>query len=568
MGAQVHYEVFVRRGQARSWSLIDALESRAGALKLAQENAANGTASVRVVKETYNDATGGYMAVTIFEELNGKPVKETAEADEDGPALPCVSPEDFYTVHGRATLIRLCGDTLARWRVTAYEFLHRPDLVERFEAAGNLYQHAVQKLALAQARPGAGDVPKTMRALFELCERGAKRLYKEDRAGRIPALDTAARVVAYADSCGDAGDGPFRIGLALARYLAAHEDWSAKTLAILAVVEHGTGQTVTLAKAIDAVAAETVSSASAVQALLGPQAGLDQALLAMANLYLGRTAPDATPGYAALARAFAANGLPEARTAVARRVLAEISSPKRLAQSTEEELKALKAITLRLVMGPPVLMPHEDIVTAVTIRSKRYVLHESILAWLDGERDAGRRIERLLALEENVVGGENKRRIWDVIDPILKGQDLEAALTGHKDGPIAGLLRIGDLARRFVAASLPEANKQQALGVLDRLAAKIGASQGFAARTGSGKATDACRALAEGLAAGGLQNLPKIRGQLMTLLLPFALDGSLKALLAASLAARKTPEPEKAAEALLIKAEILRGPVTAAASAA
>ncbi len=85
----------------------------------------------------------------------------------------------------------------------------------------------------------------------------------------------------------------------------------------------------------------------------------------MANLYLGRTAPDATPGFAALAKAFAANGLPEARTAVARRVLAEIASPKRLAQTTEDELKALKAITLRLVMGPPVLMPHEDIVTAV-----------------------------------------------------------------------------------------------------------------------------------------------------------------------------------------------------------
>src|ERR1700709_1159744 len=151
MAQSIHYEVFSRQGAKGGWRMLDARNDRETALEYAQSLMAEEKATgVKVVKETYNEDTGDYLSLKIFE--TGHNQVKTAPAQEDVPhALPCFKPDDLYSYHARATMTRLISDFLSRNKVTITELCHRADLLEKLEATGTLLQHAIQKVAVAQA---------------------------------------------------------------------------------------------------------------------------------------------------------------------------------------------------------------------------------------------------------------------------------------------------------------------------------------------------------------------------------------------------------------------------------
>ena len=93
------------------------------AITMAQElMAAEKATGVKVIKETYNDDTGDYLTLKIFEEGHNQVKVQVAQ--EDAPhALPCFKPDDLYSYHARATMSRLLVDFLARNKVTIRFFL-------------------------------------------------------------------------------------------------------------------------------------------------------------------------------------------------------------------------------------------------------------------------------------------------------------------------------------------------------------------------------------------------------------------------------------------------------------
>jgi len=128
---EIHYEVFRRVGAKGVWSLHDVRQDRDSAIEMAQGlMKAEKATGVKVVKETYNDDTGDYLTLKIFEE--GHNQVKVPVAQEDTPnALPCFKPEDLYSYHARSTIRRLLPDFLARNRITVTELIHRPDILEK-----------------------------------------------------------------------------------------------------------------------------------------------------------------------------------------------------------------------------------------------------------------------------------------------------------------------------------------------------------------------------------------------------------------------------------------------------
>ena len=78
--------------------------------------------------------------------------------------------------------------------------------------------------------------------------------------------------------------------------------------------------------------AEVLSGSAALHELIGPAENLAEALTRLVELFLGKTPerPGDHGGLVALAARFAADELPEARTAIASRIVAEFKSAKRL----------------------------------------------------------------------------------------------------------------------------------------------------------------------------------------------------------------------------------------------
>ncbi len=233
---EIHYEIFRRQGSKGGWTMHEVVSQRERALTIAQELMAEGQATgVKVVKETYNTDTGDYLTLKIFEDGHNKMKVDPAE--EDAPhALPCFKPDDLYSYHARSTMARLLSEFLGRQHLTVTELIHRADALERLDATGTVYQHAIQKVAVAQAASTTTSVQQIVKSLNELATAAMNRVYRDEKKNYFPKAGTG-KFAGLARTLADAPDRSYLFNGALARYLADAKGWDEKLLRLLAILK-------------------------------------------------------------------------------------------------------------------------------------------------------------------------------------------------------------------------------------------------------------------------------------------------------------------------------------------
>jgi len=136
-----------------------------------------------------------------------------------------------------------------------------------------------------------------------------------------------------------------------------------------------------------------------------------------------------------LARFFARDELPEARTAIANRILAELKGLKRLCPSSlEERVHHAAPARQPACPGAGKYLSNEALIGAFTDRSKRLVTHEPLQQFMSEAAGPDEKIEKLMIVEENIIGVENKRTLSTFILPIItleqfRGSDLRRGAT-------------------------------------------------------------------------------------------------------------------------------------------
>ena len=479
MVRQVHFEVFRRAGAKGGWTLHEVVGERDRAMAMAKEMMAGEkkATGVKVVKETYDDDTGDYLSLKIFED--GATQMKLAPAQEEAPqSMPCFKPDDLYSYHARQTMMRLLADFLARNKVTITELIHRADLLDKLEATGTVYQHAVQKIAVAQAAAGTTPVQQIVKNLNELIDQATQRVYRDQRKGLFP-NPRADQFAELAAKLAGQGDAAYLFNGALARSLKDTHGWNEKILALIEILgyapENGDPRTLVLSS-IDAVMAEALSASTALHELLGPSENLSDALTRLIELFLGKIASqDPKGGLVALSARFAADELPEARTAIAGRIVAEFKSAKRLRpDSLVEELKALRRLANRVVYGVGKFLSHEDLITAFTLRSKRLVTQETLSTYIH-DCAPDEKIERLLFVEENIIGIENKRQLAGFVLPVLNSAAFDNFFQDPKVPVLQRLQRLAQLQVRVRRASFVDVQQEEIATRLDRLACDVAA---------------------------------------------------------------------------------------------
>ena len=476
MARQVHFEVFRRAGARGGWTLHEVVSERDRALTMAQEMMAGEKATgVKVVKETYDDESGDYLSLKIFEDGHNK--MKTAPAQEDAPpSLPCFKPDDLYTYHARQTMMRLLGDFLGRNKITITELIHRADMLDKLEATGTLYQHAVQKIAVAQAASGTTPVQKIVKNLNELITQATQRVYRDQRKGLFP-NPRADQFAELAIKLAGQGDAAYLFNGALARHLKEAHGWNDKVLALLEILPLAPAEKEPRAlvlSSIDAILAEALSASTALHELIGQAENLAEALTRLVELFLGKSQADSNHGgLTALAARFAADELPEARTAIANRIVAEFKSAKRLRpDSLVEELTALRRLANRVVYGVGKFLSHEDLIAAFTLRSKRLVTQETLSSYIH-DCAPDEKIERLLFVEENIIGIENKRQLASFITPVLNSASFESFFQNPKIPLLQRLQRLTQLQGRVRRASFVDVQQEEIASKMDRLACDV-----------------------------------------------------------------------------------------------
>ena len=474
MAQEVHYEIFSRQGAKGGWRMLDARGDREAAIEFAKSLMAGERATgVKVVKETYNNETGDYLTLKIYED--GHNQYKSAPAEEDVPhALPCFKPDDLYSYHARATISRLLAEYLARNRITLTELSHRADALEQLEASGTVLQHAIQKVAVAQASSTKTPVQQIIKSLNELTNAAIHRVYRDHRKDVFPAI-AADQFNALAARLAGESDASYVLNGALALHLADARGWDEKVARLLALVERadGAGRELLFAS-IDAIIAEILSGSAGLRDLIGPRENFGGELMSLVELFLGVEPSGGRAGLTALTQHFAADDLPDSRTAIATRLMAEFKSAKRLApDSLPDEFQTLRRIADRLVRGIGKYLSHEDLIAAFTLRSRRLVTHETLSEHLAGAESPEEKLARLLFVEENIIGAENKRRLAEFIAPTIAAPSFEAHFHNAKVPVLARLQALANLQLRVRRSGLQEDQRAEIADLLDRLASDI-----------------------------------------------------------------------------------------------
>lgn len=478
--AQVHYEVFARRTPTSSWALEAATESREKALADAEAMLAEARAcSVRVSKETLDVETGSFNSVVILTRGladNGRTEREKPPTVE----APCVTPADLYTVHARERIGRLLESWLVRQKATPFELLHRPDLAERLEATGSELQHAVQKIAIPEAQARGVTVHSVIRAYMPLVERALERLITDGRRGAFPDLSAepfakvCERIVAHPER-------GYRLGGAVAARLAQARDWSAKVDLLLDLAEQApeSGPARDLAlSTLEQPLAEALASRVGVGDLLGAGLDLGGSLAALTRLVAGDIMdklllieaslaprfPPMTGAAERLSHWFERGAFESVRAALGRRILTELTGPRRLRpHDAAEEIDLLRALAMALTAAAGPVFHLEEVQNAFAERSRRLVAADFVEAFLGKDRSGLEEARALIWLAENVTGAANKRAAARWLLAVVSALPFETEMRSAPESPAHRLQLLAELQREIAGAGLTETDGQAAI---------------------------------------------------------------------------------------------------------
>ncbi len=467
---QVHYEFFVRRQPGSGWSLELATEDRARAVETAEQALADGrVAAVRVTKETLDEETREFRSVTILSK--GAPERTKVKKVREDTEPLCVSPSDLYTCHARERIGRLLDNWLLRNKATAFELLHRPDLVEKLEASGIELQHAIQKIAIPEAQARGIGVHELIRSFQQLAERAIERLLKDHRKGVLPDLDregfaaAAERLIAEPERA-------YLLGAGVAASIAPARTWSEKVGRLLDLADAAPQEPQARAAALQVIEqplAEILGSRSGLADLLGPDLDLGGQLAAMTRL-AGADAVEALIGFDTkvsrimpalsepaerLARWLSGSAFESCRVAIAQRVLRELVGPRRLKSGDAAgEIELLRGLAMALTAAGDRVLTLDDIHGAFSARSKMLVNSDFVEALLGDEMTAREEVESLIWLAENVTGGANKRQAARYLSANVSALRFEKEMRYGPDSPATRMAALAALQKGVLRAGL------------------------------------------------------------------------------------------------------------------
>ncbi len=549
---QVHFEMFARRQHGSSWSLELATEDRSRAIDAAEEMLAEGRAiSVKVTKETLDAETREFKTVTILNK--GEPDRGKPKAPREDLEPLCVSPQDLYSMHARDRIGRLLEGWLARNKATPFELLHRADLIEKLEATGLELQHAIQKVSIPEAQARGKTVHTIIRDFQKLTQATIDRVMRDERKGRFPDFDKES-FAAAAERLEGHAEAQYILGGGVARTMATGASWSGKVNRLLDLADNAPREPKARALAfqvLEVPLAEILGARAGIMELLGVNLDLGGALAAMTRLAAAEAVDALISIEPAVARvmpllqgpaARLANWLDgpyfeNVRTAIAHRVLNELTGPKRLRPTDAEgEIVILRALAMALTTAAGRILTMEEVQEAFIHRSRALVRGDFVEAYLGHDRSLLGEVEALLWLSENVTGAANKRQASRWVHANISALRFETELRSGPDSAAVKLAALAELQRAvFRCGFVPEE--------AEPIAAKIGEVGGL---------VEADSSLAQALAKA---NAPVINK--LTLLLR----------LAAAETAPRGPAAERAkAEALRlmrapeIRAEIAKTP--------
>ena len=443
-----------------------ATEDRAQAVQTAEDMLSdNRAAAVRVTKETLDPDTMEFNSVTVL--TRGAPElqrKRVVPEDQAGPR--CSAPQDFYAPHAREMIGRVLEDWLGRNGVTAFELLHRPDLAERLEASGVELQHAIQKIAVPESQDVGQPVHDLMRHYQKLSDQALERVVAAGRRNLFPNLEDCS-IADIAHRMAGQPDRAFIMGGVVCGALTGLRGGRPRLDRLMDLAERapldGAPHAMVMVP-IEQLLCEMLGARTSLADVLGPSLDQGASLAAVVRMVAPREinaliAQDprlalqvpAVDGPAArLGARLEAGEFPLLSAALARMVLRELMSPRRLRPNDAAgEIDILRTLAMTLTVTAGRLLTLDEVQTAFNERSKAIVTADFVAAYVKPCTTVLCEAEALTRLCENVTGIGNKRSAARWLSACVGSLRFESEMraqsgtqtAAQKLGVLAGLQR-------------------------------------------------------------------------------------------------------------------------------
>lgn len=472
MAGPVHYEVYIRKTPAAPWSLLMATEDRGNAVETAEDLLRDDrAAAIRVTKETLDPDTMEFSSLTLLTkgapEIRRKRVVDDVHA---GPA--CGGPHDLYTPHARELIGRVLEDWLQRQGATAFELLHRPDLAEKLEASGVELQHAIQKVAVPESQAVGQPVHDLMRHYQKLADQTIAQVTAAGK-GRFP--DLSERCLAdVATKLAGTPDRAFVMGGAVCAMLKGARGARARLDRLMELASRapaeGPARALVLV-VIEQLVCELVAARTGLAEILGPSLDQGASLAAVVRMVAPREidaliahdprmtllVPVVEGPAARLGEWLAAGEFPLLAGSLARMVLRELMSPRRLRPSDATgEIDILRALATALTATSGRLLTLEEVQNAFVERSRSLVTADFVAAYTQHCETVQAEAEALARLCENVTGPSNKRSAARWLSACVTSLRFETELRAGTATAAQKLAMLAGLQRSVRAAALSE----------------------------------------------------------------------------------------------------------------
>ncbi len=477
MASPVHYELYSRKTAPSAWSLVLATESRKHAVDTAEDILRDKLAvAIRVTKETLDPDTMEFNSITVMTRGVPEAPKKRPVTTDDRPN--CLGPQDFYTPHARELIGRVLEDWLARNGVTAFELLHRPDLIEKLEASGVEVQHAIQKVAIPESQATGQASHDLIRHYQKLVEQAMARVITAGRKGVFP--DLANRSLAdFSEKLAGAPDRGFIMGGVIATALTGIKGPRARLDRLMDLADRAAPEGPPRAMVmvpIEQILSELLANRTNLAEILGP--GLDQggSLAAIVRMVAPREIDaliERDPRMALLMPVvdgpsrrlglrLEAGEYPILAASLARMVLRELMGQRRLRPSDAAgEIDILRTLAISLTATAGRLLTLEEVQTAFNERSKSIVTADFVQAFVVPCETVLCEAEQLTRLCENVTGVANKRVAARWLAACVTSLRFESEMRISGPTPSRKLQVLNQLYRSVIAAALSEKDTEQ-----------------------------------------------------------------------------------------------------------
>ena len=275
-----------------TWVTQTTCEDKESAIATASRLFGNKACTGVRVMQSITRPDGTVVVTEVHCETRVIKVGETIRTSQiDWAPPPCDNFEEFYGSTSRRLMCRVLRDYCDKMVVTPTELLYNIKEASRLEDRGGLIPGAIDKIAALQ---GDGNSDKTKARVQDITKNIDLMISRARKADRLslPKIDKSfTATLAAAKKIETQGEDPTYVAMvALARDLSTIRNWLGKLhrLAKLADADKDNPQALSL---LDGVMADALAG-SVVQDILGYQANLGQAIVAMIDLAEGKLIPE------------------------------------------------------------------------------------------------------------------------------------------------------------------------------------------------------------------------------------------------------------------------------------